>query len=447
MMSHLKATNLPGFFVFAACLAIGGSAVHGLVNNAVLQSVAAGLIVWTVWRWAPARAGRWRFSDYLLLALVLLFVAHLVPLPPGVWTALPGRELLLSAVAGLGGPLGWRPLSLYPGATMSSLAGLLVPIAVYSWARGLDGREQVWACAMVVGAALAGALLAFVQLLPAPYAPWLYPTVTPFDPSGLFSNRNHHVTLVAISLILIAAAPLPRADRRRRLIQMGLSAAMLLLTASALLTQSRAALVLVVPVFVLSLAALVARGTTLDADRTRRLVLTGGGLALGGLAIFAATYGIDRIVGRFALSSGRIGALPDLIFVARMYAPVGSGFGTFVPVFMGQESLDLVDGTYLNHAHNEYLHVLIEAGLPGLLLVVLAFGWVLVEGWRAWRARSTVQPLRLAGIAGLLVIALHSFADYPARTAAIAATLALLAAIVAHREDASKPLPLLRKSG
>lgn len=440
-MSLTKFTHIPGFAVLVSCLTVGGSAVHGLTNNAVLQSFAVGLIVWTIWCWAPSRNGRWRLPDWLLLALVLLVLAHLAAVPPAVWMALPGRELVRDAVAGLGSSPSWRPLSVYPAATLSSFFALLVPVAVYLWARGLDRREQMLACATVMFAALMGATLAFVQLLPTPYAIWLYPAVAPFDPSGLFSNRNHHVTVVAVALILAAAVPLPHESRRRRVAQFGVAIVMLLLTASALLTQSRAALVLVLPLFVLSLAALAARRVTFDSGMRRRLSLMGGAMALLGVAVFATTFGIDRIVARFALSSGRIGALPDLIYVARMYAPVGSGFGTFVPVFMGQESLELVDRTYLNHAHNEYLHVLIEAGLPGLLLVLLAIGWLLTEAWRAWRGRAAVPPLRLAGIAGLLVIALHSLADYPARTPALAATLALLAAIVARDEGTPEHLP------
>src|SRR3546814_17087375 len=42
---------------------------------------------------------------WLLLATVLLVLLQLVPLPPAIWTALPGRDVLLGA---LPGEAGWR---------------------------------------------------------------------------------------------------------------------------------------------------------------------------------------------------------------------------------------------------------------------------------------------------------------------------------------------------
>ena len=48
----------------------------------------------------------------LLGALAALMAIQLIPLPPGIWTALPGRERYLEAAAAIGIPQPWRPISL-----------------------------------------------------------------------------------------------------------------------------------------------------------------------------------------------------------------------------------------------------------------------------------------------------------------------------------------------
>ncbi|MEM6476987.1 MAG: hypothetical protein AAF687_12540, partial [Pseudomonadota bacterium] len=64
-------------------------------------------------------------------------------------------------------------------------------------------------------------------------------------------------------------------------------------------------------------------------------------------------------------------------------------------------------------AHNDYLEIAIEAGIPGLALVA---GWLILVGWLS--VRVSRSPFRWAGWASsaiLLAIALQSITDYPLR--------------------------------
>ena len=106
------------------------------------------------------------------------------------------------------------------------------------------------------------------------------------------------------------------------------------------------------------------------------------------------------------------------------YFPAGSGFGTFDPAFRINEPDALLSSIYLNRAHNDLLEVILDGGLPGLLLLVAVLLWWLVKSVSNWRRADderAVLPKLGSGV--LLLIVLGSVTDYPARTPMIMAIL------------------------
>jgi O-antigen ligase len=88
---------------------------------------------------------------------------------------------------------------------------------------------------------------------------------------------------------------------------------------------------------------------------------------------------------------------------------------------MANEDLDLAQAGYLNHAHNDYLELIVEAGLPGAIVL---FVIIMVIAWRMLavaRDRARDRGPALAGFAMLALLAAHSLVDYPVRSDAIAA--------------------------
>ena len=67
-------------------------------------------------------------AAWLLLAALLLVLLQLVPLPPAVWTLLPGRGPFLESA--LGAPP-WRPWAIVPWATMNAAFSLIVPVVTF----------------------------------------------------------------------------------------------------------------------------------------------------------------------------------------------------------------------------------------------------------------------------------------------------------------------------
>ncbi|RYE96337.1 MAG: hypothetical protein EOO77_41165 [Oxalobacteraceae bacterium] len=127
----------------------------------------------------------------------------------------------------------------------------------------------------------------------------------------------------------------------------------------------------------------------------------------------------------------------------RTYFPFGAGMGSFDPIFRMHEPFALLKPTYFNHAHNDFLEIVLNAGLPGLLLLLIALGW---WGWKsmvAWRGDAAHILPRLGSVM-LLLILIASIIDYPARTPIIMA-MAMIAAIWLNSQGASArgkgPLP------
>lgn len=110
--------------------------------------------------------------------------------------------------------------------------------------------------------------------------------------------------------------------------------------------------------------------------------------------------------------------------------PVGTGLGSFQQVYPLYEEPATVDNTYINHAHNDYLELLLEAGLLGALLLLLFLLWWVAQVLKVWRSPLSSHYGRAATIASAAILA-HSIVDYPLRTAAISAVFAGSLAIMA----------------
>lgn len=133
---------------------------------------------------------------------------------------------------------------------------------------------------------------------------------------------------------------------------------------------------------------------------------------------------IKRLVEMDTGEDMRSRGLPTVLAIIQTYFPIGTGLGSFDPIFRIHEPFALLKPTYFNHAHNDFLEIVLTAGLPGLLLIIAAVGWWLWRSIGAWRADAVLPKL---GSATLLLILLASIVDYPARTPIIMATTTIAA--------------------
>ena len=387
-----------------------------------------------------------------LAAALLLTLLQLVPLPPDIWQALPGRNFFAEAAAASGQAQPWRPWSLVPGATINAASSLIVPIVVLVLIMGLKETERSWLPGLILGLIAASTLLGLLQFSGAVFNNPLI-NDTAGQVSGVFANRNHFALFTAFGCMLapVWAFLEGRQPQWRGPVALGL---VLLFALTILASGSRAGLLLGVVALGLGLA-LVRQGIRRALSHYPRWVFPAMVAAIVGLiaafvlisVVAKRAVSIDRM---FALDAGedlRARALPTVLEMIRTYFPFGSGLGGFDPIFRIHEPFDLLSLLYFNHAHNDFLEIALDAGLLGVLLLLAALLWWAWLSIRAWRAGPSVRyALPKLGSAMLLLVIIASVFDYPARTPMIMAMMIVAGMWLSDRVEA-RPGPALPKSG
>jgi O-antigen ligase len=120
--------------------------------------------------------------------------------------------------------------------------------------------------------------------------------------------------------------------------------------------------------------------------------------------------------------------------MAREFWRTGIGVGAFERGMLAYEPrpFDL----FINHAHNEYLQVLVEGGVP----LSLAAAFTILAGWReaARRLRddsTSVGWIRAGAVAAMTAVAVQSVWDTGLRMPANAVLFAVMAAVALHARN------------
>lgn len=431
--------KLPIAFLLFAALLGGTSQSSPLVHGAV-ELAALGLIAFIAIARSGDAGGRWvPFAIGLMAAVPLI---QLIPLPPGIWSDLPGRSLA-GQIAQEVDPQAWFPISFDASATQMSLLALSVPIAAFLLTRSIGSRQHAGSEGVVllwciVGIGCVSALLGLGQL--ATGTMFLYTSPHNGFPLGLFANRNHQATLMAITVavtMLLAVRQL-RHGKPSSLIWPYVPIVLLAITV-ALLTQSRAGAALLCLAVAPAFAMLHRNVSRLVAVAVVVLVITGA-------VWLALTDSGQGVVSRMARVGGdeRFVVLDDIWFMVTYNFPFGTGLGTFARAFLPIESLTSVSRDYLNHAHSEYLEILAECGIAGAIAIVTAIAFVGLSIVRVIRldAKSDEAFVKLAAVTILVLLLMHSLVDYPARTFTISAIAGMAVGMLTrpHRKGiASEP--------
>jgi O-antigen ligase len=109
------------------------------------------------------------------------------------------------------------------------------------------------------------------------------------------------------------------------------------------------------------------------------------------------------------------------------YLPWGTGVGSYVEAYQVLEPDSLLRPTFSNHAHNEALEILFTAGIPGGVLVVLAFVFLATAVFRGLRSSGDAALFKRLGILVIILLAIASISDYPVRTPILSAIFVLAA--------------------
>ncbi|MFC7378147.1 O-antigen ligase family protein [Brevundimonas sp. GCM10030266] len=427
------AVAIAAAILLALSLVFGGASREHALRLALVELAALPLLVLAANR--LIRSGEWRKSRFALGLLGLLAaipLIQLIPLPPFLWTALPGREEMVVALDLAGLQPGWAPITVTPDLTWQSALALIPPAAMFLAVLGSTQAQTARMLAFYLIIAVISVALGAAQLASGGRQLYLWATTNAGSVNGFFANRNHLATYllacVPFAAVFGAAVLRRRTDERLPLWFGALFLGLVVVGLAAI--RSRAGVILFGPIAITSLlAAWVAAGRGRPGPGL--LALTGGvAAAIAAVALLA----LPPILARFDAQSapeGRFEGWPIVADAADAWLPLGSGIGSFDAVFRSVEPLEQLDPTFFNHAHNEYLETWLEAGWPGVALIIAFLVWYGRRTITAWTAGpSRERDLQRAASIALLAMLAHSGVDYPLRTAALAVLFALCAAIL-----------------
>lgn len=444
VQSRLVSFRLSPSFVLTGLLLIllflaGGSARADVLGQVVVRTGAWTVLVACVLFQRRASLVGPRPVFWLMLVALLTVAIQLIPLPPSIWQALPGRSILTGAVEE--GVAPWRPIAIVPGAAFNAASSLVVPFAILFALGGVRAYERRWVFNLLFGLIVTSMLIGLIQFSGVDLRnPLLNGDAR--QVSGLFANRNHFALFMAMGCAIapVWAFPAGRSPGWRLPVLGGLLVLFLL---TILASGSRAGLLLG-GIGLLLGALLIWPRAQRELRRYPRWVLPVGSVLLI-FAFVAASFAagraasIDRLFETDQLQDMRTRALPTVLLMIQTYFPVGSGFGGFDPVFRIHEPFGLLKTTYFNHAHNDLLEIILDGGLPATLLLVAGLGWWCHTTLRALRAPrfsgGAIPPL--LGSSLLLLLFVASLFDYPARTPIMMAVFVIAATWLASGDNLS----------
>lgn len=412
-----------------ACLILGGASREGFLGNFLLQVAAILLLSWGLYKLD------WRIltrSEKALLTIaalgVVIVLMQFLPLGSDIWRQLPGREKIAEELDMLGSlpESGFVSLSVH-----ESLMSAMWALPALGFALALIANRQIPVIPIaitLVAASLLSLGVGLAQFLGGSESSWyLYDFTNRGFMVGFFSNANHMATLLLVTLPFIAAlirAARDRSPRQRlEIAALGIPLFALILIGVGLVG-SLTGYALAGPVALAS--AMIVWPPT---KRLAAALVVPVLLAAGTVIVVAGEQ--DNMFSSEAGSSvqGRAQIHQDAWPAARDFFPAGTGLGTFEEVHRRYEDRTSISRTFIAHAHNDYLELLIELGAPGAFLIGAFVMWWLLQLPALLRLRNV--PFGWAGWIACGVILTHSVWDYPLRTAALSTVFALACVLVA----------------
>lgn len=429
----------PAVLFVVIALLLGGAGSGYPLAEAVVELAAIGVIVRVAVAHRPTVSG-WAFRAILIIfaAWLMLGSLQLIPLPPGLWQALPARATAVAIYGALGWADAWHPASLTPGRTVHDMLAMLPAIAAFLVVATQSMSRRVLVLRAVVGVALVGTLFGAIQAAAGGAgAPVLFETIHRGYGVGFFVNRNHQAALLLVTMALAAVPGVIAIGEEESLSRSGLRGLTIgiiaFLALGVLATASRTGMVLL-PLALMVAVALVLEPRSGETRRgSWRRYWFAGALAVyavAGVALYRTAL-VQNTLARFATTAEdlRYQYWDNTRYAIDASLPWGTGFGSFAAIYRAVEPLSQVAPPWVNHAHCDYLELALEGGLAAIVLMAAGlFVTIGAFGDGLWRRRGMRKQRVsiIAGAAGVMFILLCSVVDYPLRMAAIGVLFGIL---------------------
>jgi O-antigen ligase len=399
------------------------------------------------------------------IGLLLFYpLLQLVPLPDGLWRALPGHgeyAAVLDRFAARDGAGAWRAISVVPIATEYGWLALLPPLACLLGVLRLSPAHVAQLLLLLTILAGAEGVLGLMQVGPSGGGMLYFGNEEPgqYVAIGTFVNRNHLAALLAMTLPLIVSLfvyglrpgrhthkrPLPVPPSEVIAKRTLLFASAVIILVCLLFTRSRAGIASSL-VGLAGAAFVLARARAVRTRTSRRGVAS---YVVGGLVV--VSIGVALAIGMGPLLRGlEPGQLQTsanfrwTIYAATLrgaieFLPFGSGLSTYADVFPRFQVADV--GGFIDYAHNDYLQAFMELGLVAPVVLALLIATWLARFIALLRDRvgRSFTLLQLGAALGMVPMMLHSVFDFALHMPANAMWFATLAGVMLHPGVGGEP--------
>lgn len=437
----------------AAIFCFGGSSRDDVESSAILQPLSVFMTALALVTLNKKEVLQ-NLSTIIACTLIVIVVCiYLIPFPHSYWNDLASHQLIEEVDRQVEIDNVWRALAINHFAGVSTFFSILVPIGVLLLSIQTQKDERFDILAILVFLGILSALIGLFQAIGSPHGPLYFYRITNNGSAvGLFANRNHQALLLAIMFPMIAifasSTLQTRFNRYRNAIALALAT---FLVPMILVTGSRAGLALSIPAIVsaMYLYRRSVRGnhayTAKTSQRLQMVVVTAVTFMLLFATIIASrATALERLLKTGDGPEDRFSTWSYIIDMAWAYFPFGTGPNGFSSGYTAMEHTALLDSTYLNRAHNDWIELFATFGLPALVVVVIA---VAALAWKCAGIRNQKYGARdtqfiLLGLVILMLVSLSSFVDYASRTPIISsvAMLALSWVFVSNSNRISKTM-------
>ncbi len=411
-------TRLGGFIVVLLCAtALLATVAYGLVDSWGLAFLSLCVAVIVIF-WTIDSFKRREFlinTNRLFFPLLGLILIGLIQLLPFFNANLPADLLPISSVSSI---------SSDPFATRVFVAYLTLYLVFFAAALTfIDSTKRITKVAVTI--IIFGTIMAFfaiIQRLANLEGLYGVRVLNQAEGFGSFVNQHHFAALMEMTVSLAVGILLSKTLKKEQTLLLIFSAA--LMSIAVFFTGSRGGMLSFFGIGVFFLLTFFLRKNKNQNQSKLPIIATilvvicviiGSTFFLGADSSMVRSVGLSEMTQK-DFSSGRLDFWKIAIQIFLNNPILGAGFDSFAIVM---SKFDTWNGTFrIEQAHNDYLQVLAEAGLLGLLCVVTFIFITFKQGFKNIKANENqlTSGVALGALAGCLGIFIHSFFDFPLRT-------------------------------
>jgi len=402
------------------CFVLGGTSQDIVTPKLPLYLISLMIIGGCLMR-LDESSNLWKLKGLLIVLGTLLcgYLIYLVPLPPGIWSNLPGRDFIAQGYVTIGADLPWLPLSVTPEKTLFSLFDFLPAMALILMIGTVVTSRELRAGITTIGIFIIfSVVLGLLQVLNIADSLYLYSFTNENSAVGFFSNANHFggFLLLGIPLAMCASQFSQGYDEddSNRILAFSIICILTALLGIGV-SGSLGSYLLIFPVLAATL--FIWSGTSQKKNIFLVLILMSViGVFLFDMFVWGNLQ--EEFLAKFTSidSTSRQTIFQNSYEMSKIYLPIGTGPGSYPDVYRLVE--DATRRT-VNHAHNDYIEMFAEFGIFGLVWMVAALAWIGKNIVTALRFRRRSGRIAQYMSVGIMTIIIYSVFDYPLRTISI----------------------------